>query len=370
MANTLEAALKEAGNNLGLRNAIFSALAKAEKESQQPAIFRHEVRWPIIEAVLGGNSHRITLQNGLTYEIWPQSRIEQALLLSLDEVPDHIWEPQTTRLACLLAKDCKNVVVGGAYIGDQALPVAKVLQTNGLNGFVFAFEPSPDAVKQFQRNIEINAIRNVKPERMALWDQAGIEMQFQGEPALVSVVSENEAQDGASFNVVTTTISEYLKEQGETSVGLIMLDTEGAELQALSGAQPMLESESPEAPHIIFEVHSEHVDLRAGLGNVPTVKYLLSLGYDIYAIRDLHGHLSMEKRKIEIIPLEDVYVVNVPHGFNMLATKDKELVSRHGLVVAKNVSPKLLSPKNIYLPYPPKDPSLHLPLDGMGLDLF
>lgn len=370
MTNMLEAALEKAGENLELRTAIFAALAEAEKHSQQPAQFRREVRWPIVQALISGNSHLVKLKNGLVFEIWPQSRIEQALLLSLDDLPDHIWEPQTTRLACILAKDCTDVVIGGAYIGDQALPVAKVLQANEKGGCVHAFEPSPQAFGQLVHNIELNELQNVRAQRLALWDQADIEMRFQGAPALVSAFAHPEQKDETAFKVLTTTIDEYAKEYGIASVGLIMLDTEGAEEQVLSGARNLLEKKYPEAPHVIFEVHSDHVDLSTKLENVSFVQFLASLGYEIFAIRDLHGHLSMEKRAIEIIPLQDVYVANVPHGFNMLATKDNDLASRYGLKVARNVSPKLLSEKNIYLPYPPRNPSLHLPLDGQGLDLF
>jgi FkbM family methyltransferase len=371
MTNSIETSLEKAGENLEVRSAILAALAKAEKKSEHPAQFRYEVRWPIIRALIGKNSHYIKLKNGLAFEVWLQSRIEQSLLLGLDETPDHIWEPQTTRLACLLARDCTNVVVGGAYIGDQALPVAGALQANGKGGCVYAFEPSPQVIEQLIRNIEINKMENIKAERLALWNQTGVEMQFYGAPALASAFSdEAEQHDETAFKVFTTTVELYAKKHGVTDIGLIMLDTEGAELQVLAGAQNLLEKKFPEAPHIIFEVHSDHVDLSGKLENVPTIQHLLSLGYEVFAIRDLHGHLSMDKRSIEIIPMQDVYVAQVPHGFNMLATKDKELASRYGLTIARSVSPKLLSEKNIYLPYPPKDPSLHLPLDGMGLELF
>jgi FkbM family methyltransferase len=371
MMNTaIEDALEKAGENLEMRALIFAELAEAEKHSQQPAQFRREVRWPIVQALIGRNSHLLKLKNGLIFEIWTQSRIEEALLLSLDETPDHIWEPQTTKLACILAKDCANVVVGGAYIGDQVLLVAKALQSNGKGGCVYAFEPSSLAIGQLAHNIEINELQNVKAERLALWDQAGVEIQFQGAPALVSAFTETEQQDETAFKVLTTTIDEYAKEHGVSNVGLIMLDTEEAEIQALSGAQSLIGKKCSEAPHIIFEVHSDHVHSSAKIENVSTVRFLLSLGYEIFAIRDLHGNLSMEKRAIEIIPLQDIYVPEAPHCFNMLATKDKDLASKYGLTIVRNVSAKLLSEKNIYLSYPPKDPSLHLPLDGLGLELF
>src|SRR5439155_15822627 len=102
-----------------------------------------------------------------------------------------------------------------------------------------------------------------------------------------------------------------------------MLDMEGAEQQALSGADGLLKKNVGDAPHIVFEVYNQ--DWSPGLSEVPLVKWLLSFGYEVFAIRDLQGHLSMAERDIEIIPLQDVYTPDVPHGFNVLATKEKEL---------------------------------------------
>jgi hypothetical protein len=149
-----------------------------------------------------------------------------------------------------------------------------------------------------------------------------------------------------------------------------MLDIEGAEHRALTGAQGLLEKKYPEAPHIIFEVASYHTDWSRGLANTVSIHLLLSFGYDIFAIRDLQGHLSMADRALEIIPLDDIYIAEAPHGFNMLATKDKDLATKYSLTIVRKLSPKLLSPRNTYLPYPPKDQSLHLPHDGLGLELF
>jgi FkbM family methyltransferase len=279
-----------------------------------------------------------------------------------------------------MAQDHANVIGGGAYIGDQALPVAKSLQVNGRAGFVHAFEPSPRVFAQLTHHVEINELTNVRTEQRALWERSGLDLKLQGGPALTSAFAEmpaltstpeemDEVQaEERGFTVPTVAIDDYVKERELTDVGLIMLDMEGAEQQALSGALGLLEKNYPGAPHIIFEVYSQ--DWGAGLSGVPLVQWLLSLGYDIFAIRDLQGHLSMAGRALEIISLKDIYIPNVPHGFNVLATKDPDLPARYGLMLVKDLSPKLLSDKNTYLQHPPRDPKLHMPLDGLGLGLF
>lgn len=365
----LKKSLAAIGEDPKLRRALFDTLAAAERASKDPAKFRHEVRWPILEALLRDTSELVKLRDGLVFEIWPQSRIEKAVLLSLDASPDHIWEPQTTRLACALAKDCTNVVVGGAYIGDQALPVAKVLQSNRREGLLYAFEPHPKVFKQLIRHIEINRLANVKAEKLALWERSGIDLQLQGGASLTSAFPDvTEQAEGEAFTVPTVALDEYLHRHHIDDVGLIMLDTEGAEETALAGAKALIGRPGPRAPHIIFEVYSR--DWSRGLADVPLIGRLVSLGYEIFAIRDLQGNLSLANRALEIIPLNDAYIANVPHGFNVLATKHDDLAGQYGLTVVKNLSPKLLSDKDTTLPYPPKIPALHLPQDGLGLDLF
>jgi FkbM family methyltransferase len=376
----IRVALARIGENPELRERIFATLAEAEGRDRSPASFRFEARWPIVEALIGKNTHRVELKNGLIFEVRPQSRIEKALLLSVDRVPDHVWEPQTTRLACTLAQDVSNVVVGGAYIGDQALPVAKSLKENARTAVVHAFEPSPRVYAQLLRHVDINRLPNIRTEHRALWGESAIDLKLQGGPALTSAFAEmpaltstpeemDEVQtEERGFTVPTVTIDDYMKERKLTDVGLIMIDMEGAEQQALSGASTLLKKTYPGAPHIIFEVYAQ--DWSGGLEGVSLVQWLLSQGYDIFAIRDLQGHLSMAGRALEIIPLKDAYIPNVPHGFNVLATKDKKLPARYGLTVAKNLSPKLLSDKNPYLEHPPKNPKLHMPVDGLGLGLF
>src|ERR1043166_952169 len=353
----LELALAKAGEDDELRKTILEKLAEAERHCKDPAKFRHEVRWPIIEGLTKNKSEQVKLQNGLVFDIQPQSRIEKALLLSLDSPPDHIWEPQTTRLACTLARDCSNVIVGGAYIGDQALLVAKALQSNNRKGKVYAFEPNPDVFKQLVHHIEMNSLTNVQAEPLVLWERSGIDLELQGGPSLTSAFPEvTEQANEDFFTVQTVTVDEYVRQHQIAEVGLIMLDTEGAEETALAGAQMLLEAPYPNAPHIIFEVYN--LDWSHGLANVALIRKLISLGYEIFAIRDLQGNLSLANRALEIIPLQDAYVPNIPHGFNMLATKDRDLAGKYNLTVVQNMSPKLLSEKDTTLPYPPETPAL------------
>jgi FkbM family methyltransferase len=352
---SLPRALALAGIDESLRNKIFDALRRAELSAKQPQQFREQVRWPIVLSLLQQvGVHRILMSNGLVFEICPDSRIEQALLLSTSARPDHVWEPQTTKLLTALAAD--HVVVGGAYIGDQALFIARALAERNSTGQVHAFEPMDHAFRRLLRNIEINKLANVQAHRLALWDNAA-ELALAGHAGLASSVPVDHAL-GVEV-VAGISIDEYLKRHDSPGVGLIMLDTEGGEERALRGARDLLSRAAGKAPQVIFELHRNFVDWSDGLLNTSIVKLLVGHGYHIYAIRDLHGNFSMTNQPIEVIPAEAVYLDGPPHGFNMLASKEPDIVARLHLRVVRHVSPKLI---------PEKDPALHHPVDGFRSD--
>lgn len=355
----LAEALTAAGRDERLRHAVFEALRQAELASGNPAAFRRRVRWPLVQQLLQeATNHQVTLRSGLVFEVSPASRIEQALLLSAEARPDHVWEPQTTRLLTALAAGAQHVLVGGAYIGDQVLPIARVLAGQLPPGTVHAFEPMDYAHQRLLRNLELNGMANVVVHRLGLWDRSQASLTVTGPAALGASVESNGTNGTPGEMAQSISIDDYVQAQGLASVGLIMLDTEGGEERALRGAGQLLARPGAAAPHLVFEVHRQYVDWTDGLPRTPIIRFLAERGYTAFAIRDFHDNYSMAGRPIEVIPLDRIYLEGPPHGFNVLATKDPGLVRRLELSVVADVSPKLLLDK---------DPALHHPRDGMAL---
>lgn len=343
----LAQALAAAGKDQKLRNAIFDALRQAELESHDPAHFREQVRWPLILSLLSeAKTHSVVLENGLIFEVSPDSRIEQALLLSNEAHPDHVWEPQTTRLLTALAAETSNVIVGGAYIGDHVLFLARAV---GNAGVVHAFEPMQRPFDRLLHNLKVNDIQNVIANRMGLWDRGRVTLTVEGHLGLASSKPEAEDNTGGE-RIESISIDEYVESREISPVGLIMLDTEGGEEKALAGAS---ETIAKDAPNIVFEIHRHFVDWSEGLEKTSIVEFLRSRGYSVFAIRDFHNNYRMADHPIEIIPVDRVYLDGPPHGFNALATTDPNLVQRLDLRIVENVSPKLLLHK---------DPALHQPI--------
>ena len=336
----LVSALAAAGTDDILRYALLDLLRDAQRRAGDPRGFRDKVRAPLIAALLQQvGTHTVELSTGLKFEVSPASRIEMALLLSSEDRPNHVWEPQTTKLLTTLARGCRNVIVGGAYIGDHVIPMAQIAEQ------VHAFEPMLQAHERLLRNIQLNTANNVRPHRIGLWDKSGELLKLDGDMALAS------SETSPNGDVESLTIDDYVQRERLASVGLIMLDTEGGEERAIAGAAHVLANHSP---NVVFEVHRSFVDWSDGLENTRILRLLTGCGYTCYAVRDYHDNVPMHGRPVEIIPAASVYLEGPPHGFNMLATKEASLIERCGIKVVERVSPKLLRDR---------DPSLYAPLN-------
>jgi FkbM family methyltransferase len=346
----LAGALAAAGRDEQLRCLIFDALREAELRADDPESFREQIRWPLILALLQeAQTHRVVLESGLMFDVSPDSRIEKALLLSGEAHPDHVWEPQTTKLLIALAQTTSNVIVGGAYIGDHVVLIARATA-----GTVHAFEPMQHAFARLLHHVEINNLRNVVVQRLGLWHNSRTRLQLAGHLALASSVAIDATDTAAGETSGSVSIDEYVRQQELAAVGLIMLDTEGGEENALRGARETIARDSP---NIVFEIHRNFVDWSGGLEKTLIVSSLTSRGYEVFAIRDFHNNYPTRDLPVEIVPAARVYLDGPPHGFNVLATKDSSLVERLGLRIVENVSPKLLLEK---------DPALHFPLSTNG----
>jgi FkbM family methyltransferase len=265
--------------------------------------------------------------------------------------PDHVWEPQTTKLLVKLARNAKHVVIGGAYFGDQAILVAKEIAKTG--GIVHAFEPNNDQRKMLMRNAELNSLSNIHAFGEGLWDNCSSTFTLEGYDAFAHM----EAVDSdCRYAFRTVTVDEYLKAAEVVSLDLLMLDIEGAELRALMGAVNFLAQPVSQAPNIVFEVHRNYVDWVCGLENTEIVRYLIDLGYCVFAVRDFNSNYDLSHKPIEIIPADAVYLEGPPHGFNMVAVKDISLLTGPDFRLCKWVSPKLLLHKV---------PELHHPIGGL-----
>lgn len=322
------------------RNALVQSLVAFEKQAGHPAQpVRDQVSGPLADALFVGETFTKQLQNGLTIRFVYNSKIAREFLLSDPEVPNHVWEPQTTKLLLHFARGALNILIAGAYFGDQAIPLAQAVSGSG--GRVHNFEPNAQNAGLIQENAQLNQLSNVIVNNLALWNKSGERLVFEGEDALASTV---EAGASASDALITITLDDYVQQQQLESVQLLMIDVEGSERKVLEGARQILQRDRPV---VVFETHSLYDDWSQGLGNAPSVKMMRELGYEVYSVREFHQNIDTTGMPVELMLPEKTYCVTPPHhGFNMLAVPDPALISDPLFRVVEDLSPKLILTKN------------------------
>jgi FkbM family methyltransferase len=314
---------------------------------------REAITGPIVDALHApGMMLRKELADGAVFDFTYRSKIARDFVLSPDEKPDHVWEPQTTRLLLHFAGRAKNAVIGGGYIGDHAVLVARAMQARG--GVCHAFEPNPESAGLMRRNAGNNNVTNLTVRELGLWNEDDSHLVLVGDDSHAHPVPVKASDDAEKFTTVT--LDSYGRAQGVERLDLLMLDIEGGEQAALEGAAGFLGRPKGEAPVVVFEIHRSYVDWSNGLEQTPLVRLMAKAGYAIFAIRDFQSNVPMNGCLIELLPLDAVYLEGPPHGFNMLAVKDDALLDPATFRLCRHKSPKLL----LY-----KSPALHHPTEWL-----
>lgn len=346
----LFASLAELGFHQEARDALIAALRDIETKVFLPIgrSVREELTGPVCDALFkSAPVLRKKLSDGTVFNFVYRSKIARDFLLSAAEKPDHVFEPQTTKLFVKWCRNAKNVLIGGAYAGDHAILGAK----SGKKSVIHCFEPSDEQRGLLQLNATENKVaKQIKPTHLGLWSHDKTTLELAGNDAF-AYARELQGSAKGKITFPATSIDAYGKKNAIKNFDLILMDIEGSELPALKGAEGYLRQPAGQAPNLIFEVHRFYVDWSKGLENTEIVRYLRKFGYHVYAFRDFQSNVPMQGCKIEIMEPKDVYLNGPPHGFNMLAVKEKSMIDKDFRIV-KNVSPKLLLHK---------DPSLHWP---------
>ena len=338
-------ALSVIGRDEQVRARILSALQEYElRPANRFTTVRDDVTGPIVDALHASvDVVRKKLSGGLIFEFPYRSKIARDFVMAIPEDPDHVWEPQTTKLLVHLSRSSRDVIVGGAYFGDHAIVIADALRGRGR---CHAFEPNAAEAAFIERNARLNGLDNVRIHIAGLWSDDKTSLALVGDDALATTAP-------AEKGIPTTTIDAYVRASGIDRLGVIMLDLEGVELHALRGAEGVLRDHGP---HIVFEIHRSYVDWSNGLQNTEIVKWVSSLGYTVFAVRDFQSNIDMTGRPIELVPIETAYLEGPPHGFNLLAIRDTSIIEDDAFRLTPNVSPKLLLHR---------DPRLHHPAGGL-----
>jgi len=161
----------------------------------------------------------------------------------------------------------------GANIGDTALPLAKIV---GSNGHVYAFEPLRAIRDCLMENVRANALNNLTVVEIALSDMVG-ELAIdvpEGQPGMASVQNTDTS---SGVRVPTLPFDDWIKTVPIESVAVCKVDVEGHEEAVFRGMAKSLAAKR--IGSIVFERHG-----RAGLKD-PVIEMLAGHGFRIFQIR-------------------------------------------------------------------------------------
>jgi FkbM family methyltransferase len=145
------------------------------------------------------------------------------------------------------------VIDGGGCWGDTALFFADRV---GENGAVHSFEFHADNISVFEKNLALNPVLKprVKIVPFALWQTSGERLNITGAGAVAAVDGSLVGSGGAQ----TKSIDDYIREIGG-SVNFIKLDIEGAELNALQGAEQTIRAFRPKLAVCLYHSLSDFI---------------------------------------------------------------------------------------------------------------
>lgn len=130
----------------------------------------------------------------------------------------------------------ESVIDGGGYIGDSALVFCEFNPSK-----VYSFEPVNSLHENLKETLNLNDVEKlVEPIKLGLSNEKK-KVKIFGTNSAASLHTKNGAE---SQEINTTTIDEFVKEKN-IKVGLIKLDVEGSELEAVKGALETIKKDKP-----------------------------------------------------------------------------------------------------------------------------
>ena len=186
---------------------------------------------------------------------------------------EHTHEAAEVKFLQSIAEEGMNALDIGGHIGITAITIAKKI---GKDGLVYSFEPVPEYLDILKKNIAHNKIKNIKVFNKAVTNRVETS-DFYQDGGGSSIVPKEGIE---KFSVKTTAIDVFLDEEKIDKIDLINMDSEGAELLVLKGAEKTLRRNKVK---IFCEIHHgflSHFNQSAK----DIVDYLQKLNYEVKSV--------------------------------------------------------------------------------------
>jgi len=169
----------------------------------------------------------------------------------------------------------------GANIGAYSLIASRLV---GKSGKVIAFEPASKSFLRLLKNISLNSITNILPERLAVIDRSTqADLYISGSQNLgMSSIYHHDSETGITEKVEAISLDDYVEKKGISRISLIKIDIEGSEYLALKGMQKVLTGMRPK---ILVELKEETLK-NSGYTEKDVMTLFEKAGYSRFMIDD------------------------------------------------------------------------------------
>ena len=201
----------------------------------------------------------------------------------------------------------------GANIGLMSIFASSLVKNDGK---VIAFEPNPDTRQILNENIILNSIGNIEVSSYALGsitENTKIYDRWDSNRGSASLIRSEGSTEGHDIKVIR--LSDYIN--SNTKISLIKLDIEGYELEALKGADHILQRKNP--PMLIVEFsHLRENKLDQGTNKM--YELIKSFNYRLFKPIGGKGRLSKlveVTQKSELPNHDNIYCFTNEHLRNL-----------------------------------------------------
>lgn len=162
----------------------------------------------------------------------------------------------------------RDFIDGGAFWGDSVI----VLNDYTI-GKIYSFEPDENNFEGLKKTIALNNLENkIIPKKLGLGDKSG-NLELYNSAFCKTVLKTEERQK--PINIETVTVDE-LAEKNSLDPGLIKLDVEGNELEAIQGAMNTIKNQRPVLLISIYHHPKDFFDIKPLIEReVPGYKFMI-----------------------------------------------------------------------------------------------
>ncbi len=148
-----------------------------------------------------------------------------------------------------------DVMINGGISSDLTLTF-KMAESVGENGLIVGFDPNVRILAKINKDIEKSGFKNIKTFSYGLWNKnCHKDLFFQGDTDASLIYRKNE---GLYLPATLVKLDDFVIKEGIKKVDFITLDVEGAEMEALQGAETILLTQKPK---LAISIHHKPTDL-------------------------------------------------------------------------------------------------------------